>query len=168
MAGHAGDAVVQDAADDAGVVVDDLLQGVDAGVEEGGVAHAGHHGLVLATGEEGLGQAVGQGEGGAHADGHVLGVQGLAAAQGVAADVAHHDGVAALGALVEEASVGAAGAQGGRPVHDEVLVEGDLRHVLVQEGLADDVGVQLAHQGNFLLADAVNAGGFDLLLHEGV
>ena len=169
MAGHAGDAVIQHAGDHAAVVVDDLGGAGHAAVEEGGVAHdAEHHLIGDALPLEGLGHAHAGGEAAAHADAHVHAVQRRRKAQRVAADIAGDHIVLVLGQGVEEAAVGAAGTQGGRAlghlhVGDGLIVGLDAQHTLPQK-----LGVQLVQLAGQLLADAVDAGGLDLVLHEGI
>ena len=169
MAGHAGDAVIQHAGDHAAVVVDDLGRAGHTGVEERGVAHdAEDHLIGDALALEGLGHAHAGGEAAAHADAHVHAVQRRREAQGVAADIAGDHVVLVLGQGVEEAAVGAAGTQGGGTLGDLDLVHGLVRGLDAQHALAHQLGVQLIQLAGQFLADAVDAGGLDLVLHEGV
>ncbi len=135
-------------------------------MEEGGVAQ---HAEDLFAGDaghlKGLGHAHGHRKAAAHAHHAVQRVQGSGAAQGVAADVACHHEILVAGHGVEEAAVGAAGAQSGRTGHslDAHIHGGGL---VAEDPLADQLGVQLIQLAGELLADAVDAGGLDLILHE--
>src|SRR5699024_9409167 len=107
-------------------------------------------------------------EAGAHAQGEVLGVQRRVAGQGVAADVAYGDDVLDFAQLIEEADVRAAGAEHGRAAGDDALVVLDGGRDLAGQALADDVGVQLALDGDEGLAHAVYAGCTHQVLHVGL
>ena len=75
MAGHAGNAVVQDDADGVGAIVGYFGQGVDTRMEERRIAHAGDDPFLLITELEAMAEAVSNGESTAHTDGQVLGVE---------------------------------------------------------------------------------------------
>jgi len=62
--------------------------------------------------------------------------------------------------------VGAAGAQCGRTLGHLHLVDGLVVRLDAQHALAHQLGVQLIQLAGQLLADAVDAGGLDLILHE--
>ena len=138
-------------------------------MEERGVAHdAEHHLIGDALTLEGLGHAHAGGEAAAHADAHVHAVQRRRKAQGIAADIAGDHIVLVLGQGVEETAVGAAGAQcGGTLGHchigDGLIVRLDAQHTLPHQ-----LGIQLVHDAGEFLAHAVDAGGLDLVLHEGL
>ena len=75
MAGHAGNAIIQDDADGVGAVVGHFGQGVDACMEERRIAHAGDDPFLLVAELEAMAEAVSNGESTAHTDGQVLGVE---------------------------------------------------------------------------------------------
>ena len=136
-------------------------------MEERGVAHDAEHHLVGdALPLEGLGHAHAGGEAAAHADAHVHAVQWRCKAQGVAADVASDHIVLVLGQGVEEAAVGAAGAQCGRTLGHLHVGDGLVLRLDAQHALAHQLGVQLIQLAGQLLADALDTGGLDLVLHE--
>ena len=168
VAGHAGDGVIQHHGDQIAVIIDDFGSAGHAAVEEGGIAENAEDLLVGdAGGLEGLGHTHGNGEAAAHADHGVQRVQRGRAAQRVAADVAGNHEVLMLGHGVEEASVGAAGAQcrgTGNRLNAHVGDGGSL----AEDPLLDELGVQLIHVADELLADAGNAGSLDLFFHEAV
>ena len=116
-----------------------------------------------------LRRAVGHGEAGAHAQGEVLGVQRRVAGEGVAADVAYGDDVLDLAQLVEEADVRAAGAEHGRAAGDDalVVVEG-LGVTSPVRALRTMSGFSSPSDGDERLADALDAGGAQLVLHVGL
>ena len=138
-------------------------------MEERGVAHhAEHHLIGDALALEGLGHAHAGGEAAAHADAHVHAVQRRRKAQRVAADIAGDHIVLVLGQGVEEAAVGAAGAQCGRTLGHLHVGDGLVVGLDTQHALTHQLGIQLVHHAGQLLADAVDPGGLDLVLHEGL
>ena len=169
MAGHTGDAVVQHAGNHLAAVIEDLGSTGHAGVEEGGVAHhAEDHLIGDALALEGLGHTHTGGEAAAHADAHIHTVQGRGKAQGVAADIAGDHIVLVLGKGVEEAAMGAAGAQCGRTLGNGDVIHGLEVGLLAQHTLADQLGVQLVHDAGLVLTGAGDTGGLHLILHEGL
>ena len=138
-------------------------------MEEGGVAHHAEDHLIGDTLTlEGLCHAHTGGEAAAHADAHVHAVQRRCKAQGVAADVTGDHVVLVLAEGIEEAAVGAAGAQCRRTLGDSHIVHGLIVGLLAQHTLAHQLGVQLVHHAGLILAGAGDACGLDLILHEGL
>ena len=139
-------------------------------MEEGGVAHHTQDlsGIVLHF--QRLGKTDGGRNAGAHADGVVEAVQRRMEAQGIAADVTHRDHM--LQVLVhrkEEAAVGTAGAHGRRTGRRGSVRLIDLHIGRIHQGAADDLGVQLAYDGDLLFADGMGeAQGFYLGFQIGI
>ena len=126
-------------------------------MEEGGIAQDGHYAhRRLGPVEDGL-RAVAHAEGGAHANGGIHGVEGFGAAQGIAADIAGDHHIFAAPYLIEEAAVGAAGAQGGRTAHHQGAVIIRRGQRLAVKTAAQYVGSQLVPAGEQLLADGGEA-----------
>ncbi len=131
-------------------------------MEEGGIAHAGDEPFVLAETAEDLLGAVGHAESRAHADAGILGVERRGSAQGVTAYVAGQDHILQFGQLVEKTPMRAAGAENGGPGRGFGFHLDRFRPA-AQEGLGHYGRGQFAAAGYFLLAEALDAGGPDLL-----
>ncbi len=84
--GHSGSGVVEDEHGDLSFIKDGVDQRGQAGMEESGVAHVGDDGGI-----DNPGEAVGDAESGAHAEGGVHGFQRGVDAHAVAADIAGED-----------------------------------------------------------------------------
>ena len=135
-------------------------------MEEGGVTHHTKDLLVHLAGQgERLGHTHRNGEAAAHADTAVYGIQGLGAAQSVAANVAADYTVLSLAHCVEEAAVGAAGTQCRGPGGHSHVRRYRLR-LIAEHHLPQALGIQLIQAADQFLAHAGDSGGLDLLLHE--
>lgn len=156
--GHGGDFVVEDHQDKACVVVDGVDQPGGPGMEEGRIADGGDDGLGLAVGCEGVVEACGHGDAGAHVEARVDGPE--VEPEGVAADVRGEDGLGLGLAYGEERGpVRAPGAQGGpahrqaeafhqRP-HPEVGAGGKRLQAGVVQGPVQDRGDPLGNEFAF-------------------
>ena len=114
MARHARNTVIEDDADRIGFIIRYFREGIDTGMEEGGIAHDGYDPFLLAAVRESPDQSVAYGKGTAHAESHVFGIERFGTTQGIAADIADHDRIFALGQFIEEATVGTAGTESRR------------------------------------------------------
>ena len=142
MAGHAGDAVIQDAGNHAALIIHDLGGAGHTGVEEGRVAHDTEHHLIGdALPLKALGHAHAGGEAAAHADAHIHAVQRGRKAQSIAADIAGDHIILILGKGIEEAAVGAAGTQGRRPLGRLHLSDGLVLGLDAQDPLPDQLRI---------------------------
>ena len=164
MAGHAGDAVVQHDDGRVAVVIGDVNEAGDAGMDEGGVADDGHAlGFIFRVG---LIPSMERGDGSAHADAGVNHAQGSGRAQGVAADVSA-DGDLQLFQGIEQSPVGAAGAKHRRTGRDR-HIQADGGVFFSQNHLADQPLGVFALKGEGFLTDDFHADGLAVFFQEGI
>ena len=168
VAGHAGDAVIQHAGNHLSLVVNDLGSAGHTAVEEGGVAHDTKHLLVgYAFALKRLGHAHTGGEATAHTHAHIHATQRRSGTQRITADIAGDHKVLVLGQGIEETTVGTTRAKRRRTGH-RLCVHLHRPGLRAENAFAQQLGIELIKSAGQFLAHALNAGGADLLLHDGL
>ena len=117
---------------------------------------------------EAVHHAVSHGKDGAHIEAHVFGIQRGCTAQAIAADIAEHNRILALGQFKGKAAVRTAGAENRRTGDDSFFRDRYPRISRTSQGFLYDIRIEFAYIGDNIVSVAGDAGGFDFVFHERV